>query len=122
MAASDHQVHDKFKSFVGTDIEAISTEVSAFVTSSGVKPISIGIVHVNSANELLFSLGYQEGEPGHSASLTAVNLGHIDTVHASGLEALDSALDAAAADIDNIICHELLVSGDGDFSAVFLLG
>ena len=122
MAASDHQIHDTFKSFIGTDIAAISSSVSEFVSSAGVKPISIGIVHVNSANQLLFSLGYQEDQPGHSASLKAVELGHIDTVHASGLETLDAALTAAAEGLDNIICHELVVSASGDFSAVFLLG
>jgi len=116
-----HQVHDNFKSFVGSDIDAIGAEISSFVTSSGAAAKSIGIVHVNSAGELLFSLGYRDDEPGYGVALKTAALGHIDTVHAAGLDALDEALSAAADEIEGIICHELVVNGDGDFTAVFLV-
>jgi hypothetical protein len=36
------------------------------------------------------------------------------------LDKLDEALSSAAAGIDGIICHELLVTPTGDFTAVFL--
>ena len=115
-----HQVHDNFKSFLGTDIGAIGDEISSFVQSAGVAAKSIGIVHVNSADELLFSLGYKDDEPAYPVALTSVSLGHIDTLHASGLEALDEALADAADEVEGIICHELVVTASGDFVAVFL--
>jgi len=120
MSTVAHQVHDNFKSFVGSDIGSISGAISSFVASSGAAAKSIGIVHVNSAGELLFSLGYRDDEPGYPVALKSANLGHIDTVHASGLDALDAALDTAASEIDGIICHELVVSDSGEFVAVFL--
>jgi hypothetical protein len=120
MGTIAHQVHDNFKSFVGSDIGAISKAVSSFVQSSGVAAKSIGIVHVNSAGKLLFSLGYRDDEPGYPVALKSASLGHIDTVHAGGLDALDKALAAAADGIAGIICHELVVTSSGDFIAVFL--
>jgi hypothetical protein len=120
MSTIAHQVHDNFKSFVGSDIAAISDAIASFVASSGAAAKSIGIVHVSSAGELLFSLGYRDDEPGYPVALKSVDLGHIDTVHAGGLDALDAALTAAAGGIDGIICHELVVNDSGDFTAVFL--
>jgi hypothetical protein len=120
MSTVAHQVHDNFKSFVGSDIASISEAISLFVKSSGVAAKSIGIVHVNSANQLLFSLGYRDDEPGYPVALQSAPLGHIDTVHAGGLDSLDSALAAAADGIEGIICHELVVTSSGDFTAVFL--
>lgn len=119
---SAHQVHDKFKSFVGTDVETVSSEISAFVSSHKVKPVSIGVVHVAGTDEFIFSLGYQPNSEGHSASLVSVSLGHIDTLHKGGIQELDKALTSAAAKIDGIICHELVVTPDGRFHAVFLVG
>jgi len=120
MSTVAHQVHDSFKSFIGSSIESIAADVSSFVNSSGVAPKSIGIVHVNSADQLLLSLGYRDDEPGYPVTLSAVTLGHIDTVHASGLDALDAVLGSAAGTIDGIICHELVVTNSGDFVAVFM--
>lgn len=120
MGTVDHQVHDNFKSFVGTDIAGISEAISSFAEREGIAAKSIGIAHVNSAGELLFSLGYRDDEPGYPVALKSVSLGHIDTVHAGGLDALDEALASAAEEIEGIICHELLVDGAGDFVAVFL--
>lgn len=120
MSTITHQVHDNFKSFVGADIAALSAAVSSFVQSSGTAAKSIGIVHVSSTGELLFSLGYRDDEPGYPVSLKAVSLGHIDAVHAGGLAELDTALASAAKGIDGIICHELVVDAGGDFTAVFL--
>ena len=120
MSQVAHQIHDNFKSFTGTDIGAISQEISTFVIKTGAAVKSIGIVHVNSANELLFSLGYRDDEPGYPVALKAAFIGHIDTLHASGLEKLDEALADAASSIEGIICHELLVTPSGDFTVVFL--
>jgi hypothetical protein len=115
-----HQVHEKFKSFVGTDISTISKQISAFVESAGGAAKSIGIVHVSSANELLFSLGYRDDEPSYAVELQSVNLGHVDALHGSGLDALDKALESAAGKFSGIICHELVVTASGDFVVVFL--
>jgi hypothetical protein len=120
MSTVAHQVHDQFKSFVGKDIASISDAISSFAQTSGIAAKSIGIVHVNSAGELLFSLGYRGDEPGYPVALKSASLGHIDTVHGDGLDALDAALAAAADSIDGIICHELVVDASGDFVAVFL--
>jgi hypothetical protein len=120
MSTISLQVHDNFKSFVGSDIAAISAAISSFALSTGAAAKSIGIVHVSGAGELLFSLGYRGDEPGYPVALASVSLGHIDTVHAAGLDALDEALSAAATGIDGIICHELVVDAAGDFTAVFL--
>ncbi len=121
MSQIAHQVHDHFKSFVGSDLNAISGEISKFVSSSGVAAKSIGIVHVNSANELLFSLGYRDDEAGYPVALKHKSLGHIDTLHAAGLDHLDAALAAAADALEGILCHELVVTNSGDFVAVFLV-
>ncbi len=121
MSSVVNQVHDKFKSFVGTDIGAISDSIATFSAEYGLAAKSIGIVHVNSANELLFSLGYRDDEPGYPVALRAAWLGHIDTLHASGLDGLDQALADAAAGFEGIICHERVVDSNGDFTAVFLI-
>ena len=120
MSQIAHQVHDKFKSFLGSDIASISDAISSYAAGAGVAANSIGIVHVNSANELLFSLGYRDDEPGYPVALTSVSLGHVDTLHAAGLDSLDDALADAAAEIEGIICHELVVDASGNFTAVFL--
>jgi hypothetical protein len=121
MSTISHQVHDNFKSFVGSDITSISTAIASFAQNSGVAAKSIGIVHVNTASELLFSLGYRDDEPGYPVALKAVFLGQVDTIHASGLDALDAALAKAAEQIEGIICHELVVDAAGEFIAVFLI-
>ena len=120
MSTVSHQVHDNFKSFIGSDIATISNAVSSFVKSSGVAAKSIGIVHVSAAGKLLFSLGYRDDEPGYPVTLTSVSLGHIDTIHSGGLDSLDQALASAAENIDGIICHELVIDPSGDFAVVFL--
>jgi hypothetical protein len=120
MSTVAHQFHDNFKSFVGSDIASISDAIASFAQSSNVAAKSIGIVHVNSAGELLFSLGYRDDEPGYPVALKSVSLGHVDTVHSAGLDDLDNALTEAAAGISGIICHELVVDSAGNFVAVFL--
>jgi len=121
MSSVVSQVHDNFKSFVGTDIGAISDDIATFVAEKGVAAKSIGIVHVNSANELLFSLGYRDDEPSYPVALRSAWLGHVDTLHASGLDGLDKALADAAEGFEGILCHELVVDSSGDFTAVFLI-
>lgn len=115
-----HQVHENFKSFRGTSVETISKAIAEFVLESGAAAKSIGIVHVNKAEELLFSLGFRTDEPSYPVALEAVALGHIDTLHAGGLDKLDTVLALAANGIDGIVCHELLVTPSGDFTVVFL--
>ena len=110
MSTISHQVHDNFKSFVGSDIANISTAIASFAQSSGAAAKSIGIVHVNSANELLFSLGYRDDEPGYPVALKSRFLSATLTpsMQAGWMPSM-KRLPKAAEGIDGIICHELVV-------------
>jgi len=118
------QVHDKFKIFAGElapdqSIGKLAGQVAAFAKESGVAAKSIGVSFVESANRLLITLGYRDDVPGYPIRLHSVRLGKIDPT-ASDFTALEKAMALASGKHQNIICHELYVTGDKEFVLVFM--
>ena len=61
---------------------------------------------------MVVTLGYNEGEEHYPIRLHRVPMGKVDVLGA------DFA--AASAQMKNIICHELYLTGSGDFYMVFM--
>jgi len=118
------QVHDKFKVFTGEiapdkTIGKLADEVAAFAKQHGIAAKSIGVEYLEGAGRLLITLGYRDDGESYPIRLHSKKLGHVD-VMAKDFSALEKAMAEASARIANIICHELFVTGDGDFVAVFM--
>ena len=59
----------------------------------------------------MLSLGYREDEAGYPVKLTSLALGKLD-LHP---DAIAGAMEKAAAEVENVICHEFFVDGGGTF-------
>ena len=118
------QVHDKFKLFTGKlakdkTIGKLADEVAAFAKDSHAAAKSIGVEYIESAGLLLLTLGYRDDEEPYPIKLHCVPLGKIDAM-AGDFSKLETAMAKASGKIPNIICHELYLTGDGDFVMVFM--
>ena len=118
------QVHEKFKVFSGElsadgTIGKLADEVSAFTHQSKVAPKSIGIAYLEHGNRLVISMGYRDDEEPYGVKLHSVRLGKID-IKDGHFAALEKKMGEAGAKYRDIICHELYVTGENDFTVVVM--
>ena len=111
------QVHSKFKVFVGSALGGLLDQIDAFTKDSKVAPKSLGVEYLESKSQLVLSLGYRDDEPGYPAKLTSKTLGTLNVENPAEIEA---AMEAAAVDVQNVICHEFYVTDKGEFVMVLL--
>lgn len=119
------QVHNKFKIFTGAlaadkTIGPLADQISAFVTEHKVAAKSIGVEYLESAKKLIITLGYREGDESYGVKVTTTSLGKIGGLESGDVSRLEAAMTDACQKIDNIICHELYITDDGDFLVVFM--
>lgn len=117
------QVHAKFKVFTSTSntdaaIDGVFSEVESFVRDRQVAPKSIGVEYLEAAGRLVFTLGYREDEAPYGIRITRQSLGKVDSL--DDLSGLESRMAGAAANLANVICHELFITADGEFVMVFM--
>ena len=115
------QVHSRFKLFMGPlgkdgGLDVLAGRVEAFATDVASK--SIGIEYVEQTKMLVISLGYADGDA-YPIELVTVPLGHVDLVRGD-FGAVEAAMSAAADRLTNVICHELFITGDDQFSMVIM--
>jgi hypothetical protein len=118
------QVHNKFKIFAGELdanklLGALADEVAAFAREQKIAAKSIGVEYLESAKRLIITLGYRDDEESYPIKLYAVSLGKLN-VTSDDFSALEQAMAAASARLNNIICHELYVTDDNDCLMVFM--
>jgi hypothetical protein len=124
MSQITDQVHGKFKVFAGkldanNTLGPLADEVADFVRYAGVAAKSIGVEYLEAAGRLILTLGYRDDEPGYPIKLTCVSLGKVDAL-GSDFAALEQQMMAASAQQQNIICHELYVTGEQEFLMIFM--
>lgn len=117
------QVHEKFKIFSGQlaadgGIGKLADDVAAFAKKSKISAKSIGVARLP-GNHVVLTLGYRDDEEPYPVKLYSVRLGKID-VRDGNLSALEKKMGEASAHHRNIICHELYVTGDNDFTVVVM--
>lgn len=118
------QVHDKFKIFSGElasdgSIGKLADEVAAFAKKSNIAPKSIGVAYLEHGKRLVITLGYVEDDAPYPIKLHCIRLGKIE-VKAGDFSTLEKKISAASAKHRNIICHELYVTGENDFTLVVM--
>ncbi|MFN0102890.1 MAG: hypothetical protein ACKV2U_12465 [Bryobacteraceae bacterium] len=118
------QVHDKFKVFVGAlapdqTLGSLADEVAAFASERRVAAKSIGVEYLEALDRVVVTLGYNEGEEHYPIRLHCVPMGKVDVL-GKDFAAMEAAMGAASAQRKNIICHELYLTGSGDFYMVFM--
>jgi hypothetical protein len=121
----NEQVHSKFKLFSGTlgpnaSLGALTTEVEAFAAKAKAAPKSIGVEYLEHAKQVIVSLGYRDDEAPYPIKLHAVSIGTIDGFGADHLATIEQKMEAAAAKVTKIICHELLVTETSELIMVFM--
>lgn len=115
------QVHSKFMIFTSTPMPdgSLDPEFGASVCealrAANLAPKSVGIEYVESQDLIVLSIGYGSSEPGYPVKLTCIPLG---TVPAD--QRLGTAMSEAAAQVDNVICHEFYVNKHECFFLVLL--
>ena len=120
------QVHNKFKIFTGAlaadkTIGALADQITSFVAEHKVAAKSIGVEYLESAKKLIISLGYREGDAeAYGVKVVTVSLGKIGGIESGDVSRLEAAMTDACQKIENIICHELYITEDGDFLVVFM--
>src|SRR5450432_4596231 len=120
-----NQIHDKFKIFTGSlaannSLGALADEVAAFVKGKKVAAKSIGVEYLEASKKVVLSLGYREGEGSFPIKITTASLGKVGGLESGDTSRLEAAMGAASGKISGIICHELYITADGDFLAVFM--
>lgn len=118
------QVHEKFKVFAGPlaadhTVGKLGDEIAAFARSAKIAAKSIGVAYLESAQQLVITLGYRSDEDPYPIKLHCVPLGRID-VKGHDYSALEKAMASAAGKYRNLICHELYLSGPQDFMMVLM--
>ena len=121
----EKQVHNQFKLFSGKlgkdhKLGALADEVAAFARDHKAAAKSIGVEYVESADQLVITLGYRTDEPAYPIALHAISIGTIDSFDPKGFPALEQKMQAAAATLDKIICHELYVTQDRELLMIFM--
>ncbi len=121
----EKQVHNQFKLFSGKlgknhELGALAGEVAAFARDHKVAAKSIGVEYVESAGQLVLTLGYRTDEPSYPIALHAVSIGKVDSFDAKTFPALEQKMAAAAAKLDKIICHELYITEDRELLMIFM--
>lgn len=125
MAGITEQYHGKFKMFVG-ELDAehklgkLAKQVEEFVAANKVAPKSIGVEYLEDDKKAVMTVGYRTDEPGYEVSLFVESLGKAPHLTPENLAALESKLSERAATHAGIICHELYVTEDNEFLAVFM--
>ena len=119
------QIHNKFKIFSGPlaadkTIGDLADQITGFVAEHKVAAKSIGVEYLESAKKLIISLGYREGDDAYPIKVHTVSLGKIGGLATGDMSRLEEAMTAACDKIENIICHELYITDDGDFLVVFM--
>lgn len=119
------QIHNKFKIFTGAlaadkTIGPLADQISGFVAEHKVAAKSIGVEYLESAKKLIITLGYREGDDSYGVKVSTVSLGKIGGLESGDVTRLEAAMTEACERIENIICHELYITDDGDFLVVFM--
>jgi hypothetical protein len=119
------QVHSKFKLFAGPlgpggSLGELATKVEEFAKKAKAASKSIGIEYLEHTKEVVVSLGYRDDEPAYAIKLHAVSLGKVEAFDSAALQRLETKMGEAAAKTPDIICHELLVTGEREFIMVFM--
>lgn len=112
------QVHDRFKVFAAGSVQELDAQVRTFTSGGNIAAKSIGVEFVESSGTLVLSLGFREDADGYAVTVEGWPVGQLDLN--SGFGPLERALEEAAKDADNVICHELFVDDRGQVIAVFL--
>jgi hypothetical protein len=124
MTSVTDQIHGKFKVFAGelqgNSIDRLAAEVESFVARERIAPKSIGVEFLESSRRVILTLGYRDDEPGYAVNLASAYLGKLEDLEPATLTRLEGKMAEAAADLTNVICHELLVTDEQDFVMVFL--
>ncbi|HLV85340.1 MAG TPA: hypothetical protein VKV39_00080 [Candidatus Sulfotelmatobacter sp.] len=118
------QVHEKFKIFSGQlaadgGIGKLADDVAAFARTSKVAPKSIGVACLQPGNHVVVTLGYRDDEESYPVKLHCIRLGKIEFKDGN-FSALEKKIGEAASRQRNIICHELYVTGENDFTLVVM--
>jgi hypothetical protein len=119
------QVHSKFKLFAGPlgpggSLGKLGTDVADFAKKAKAAAKSIGVEYLEHEKQVVVSLGYRDDEAGYPIALVGVSLGKLETLQGDELARLEKKMTAAAAKVDGIICHELLVTEEREFVMVFM--
>lgn len=110
------QTHNKFKVFIASGSDVIQ-RAEAVLNAYHVAPKSLGVEYLEEKDLVILTLGYRDDEPAREFKIREVALGKL----ALEDRPISAAMEAAAAGIDNIICHEFYVNKTGEFFAVFLI-
>lgn len=116
-----HQVHSKFKVFIADAdsedaVEQLFRQADVFARDNSVAAKSIGVEYLEGQKRIVLSIGYRDDEPGYPVSLKFVRLGKL----ALNSSAIEAALEKAADEVENVICHEFFVTEGGEFVMVLM--
>src|SRR3954464_5109503 len=120
MADVEAQVHHKFKVFTGAgaDVAQLGSEVERFARERQIAAKSIGVEYLEGADRLVFTLGYRDDERAYPVRITSRSLGVVDSL--DDLGGLEARMGEAAASMSGVLCHELFITGSGEFVMVFM--
>ncbi len=118
-----NQTHHKFKVFLGElspdgSPDALAAQIERFVQEHQVSPKSIGAEYLERDHRVILTLGYRDDEPAVPVQIKAVRIGVLGSPPDHG--AIESAMAAAAAAVNNIICHELYVTDKDELFMIFM--
>ena len=110
--------HSKFLTFVGdssSDMSSFYSLAQTEVIKSGAAK-SVGIEYLESQKKIILTVGYDDTETGYSVKIQPIKLGKLELNPA----VISQAMEAAAATVDGVICHEFYVTEDGEFVMVVM--
>jgi hypothetical protein len=118
--AVQHQVHDKFKVYLGKTISDINSTIQADTADGCIAAKSIGVEYMEARNQFLVSVGYAEGQAGYKVGITDNVVGPLPEFN-DAPDQLCSSMEAIVAEFSDVICHELFVDNDEVVHLVLML-
>ncbi len=116
------QGHTKFKLFSKdfsseASIRELLNDIENWVSANAVGPKSIGVEFLESSKTIVMSIGFRDDE-NYNVSLKSDLIGKMEA--GADTATIEAGMEKAASQYSDVICHELFITGAGDFYMVFM--
>jgi len=89
-----------------------------FSAGGAIAAKSIAVEYVDSSNRFLLCIGYAESQRGYPVKISEAVAGPIPTN--GDMDPLSAAIEAQAAIVGNVLCHDMYLDAEGIMHLVFM--
>lgn len=118
MSIQQMQVHSRFRFFEANNMSELIMKIRMFTAGGAIAAKSMSLEYVEARNLYVMCLGFAELQTGYPVKLTEVEIGPLPMD--GELDPISMIMDQKAAEIGEVICHDIYVDKEGIVHAVFM--